>query len=261
MSVLGSTVSTRVLAGVVVAAALVTAGLIVSPSVVMGTLESLAADPVVFGFVVAGLYAIRPLLAWPTTPLAVVVGYGFGVTLGIPIALVGLTATVLPVFLVARWVTSSDEATPTDENETSPTESTPTQPSCSSNATNGFADRTLERAGVVVVRYFETAGPIRGVTAARLAPIPSDISTCAAAVSGVRLRHFLAGTILGELPWTVAAVVVGASAATVTTNGLGELGVALSVACGLAAAVLLAGPAYRLLQKRTHAASSRSTDG
>ncbi|MFP8954296.1 TVP38/TMEM64 family protein [Natrialbaceae archaeon A-arb3/5] len=224
-------VSTRVLVGVIVGTAIVTAGLLLSPATVIGSIESLAADPMLFGLVVAGLYLVRPLLAWPTTPLAIVVGYGYGVAVGIPLALVGVVVTVIPTFVAARWFTAGSEQIAGVSDETDET--------------------TLDRASAAVSRYYRTAGPIRGVAASRLAPIPSDVSTCAAAASGVRLREFLVGTVLGELPWTIAAVVVGASAATITTDGIGELGVALTLICGAAAAALLAGPVYRYFQTRS----------
>ncbi|ELY67589.1 TVP38/TMEM64 family protein [Natrinema versiforme] len=241
-----SSVRTRALAGAVAASGMVAAGLLVSPSKVMGTVDALVADPFLFGLVVAGLYLVRPLFAWPTTPLAVVVGYGFGVAAGVPIALVGVVTTVLPVFLVARWLAAGEA----DAARESRAEG------------EGSDSRVLERAGDAVARYYETAGPLRGVTASRLAPIPSDVATCAAAVSGVTPRQLVVGTVIGELPWTIAAVVVGASAATVTSSGLGELGAAVSVACALAAVVLLAGPVYRTLRTdRTRAESTgRSTD-
>ncbi len=235
--------STRAVAGVLVAGAVVIAGLVISPSTAAAVAESLAADPILFGFVVVGLYLVRPLLAWPTTPLAVVVGYGYGITLGVPIALLGVLLSVTPVFLLARWATS------TSPSADSPLPDPRTDP--------GVLDRALERAGDVASRYFETAGPVRGVVAARLAPIPSDISTCGAAASDVRLRHLLVGTAVGELPWTVAAVVVGSSAATITTEGIGELGVTLTVVCLLAAGLLLAGPVYRTIQTKSSESSGQ----
>jgi uncharacterized membrane protein YdjX (TVP38/TMEM64 family) len=228
---------TRALAGTIVAAGALTAGVLVSPSTVFGVADSLAANPALFGLAVAGLYLVRPLFAWPTTPLAAVVGYGFGVAVGVPIALVGVVATVVPVFLAARRFAP--------EPATDPVRNAP-------------ADGYLERTSRAVVRYYDSAGPLRGVTASRLAPIPSDVATCAAAVSGVELRHLVVGTAIGELPWTVAAVVVGASAATVTSSGLGDLGVALSIACALAAGLLLAGPVYRTVRSRADG-SGRST--
>ncbi|GAB3039968.1 TVP38/TMEM64 family protein [Natronobiforma cellulositropha] len=223
--------SRRALAGLVVLGALLTAGVVFSPTAVVGGLESVSSDPVRFGLLVAGLYLVRPLFAWPTTPLAVVVGYGFGVRVGVAVALVGVVCTVIPTFLAARWFAAGE-----------PTEPPATRLECA-----------LEGTGRALARYYEHAGPVRGVVASRLAPIPSDVSTAAAAVSGVRLRHLVVGTALGELPWTVAGVVVGASAATLTAEGLGELGLGFALACALAAVLVLAGPAYRHLRGRERA--------
>ncbi|SER82984.1 TVP38/TMEM64 family protein [Natrinema salaciae] len=244
-----SVARTRVLAGVIVVSGIVAAGVLVSPSTVIGAVDSLSGEPLLFGLAVAGLYLVRPLLAWPTTPLAVVVGYGFGVAAGVPIALVGVVATVFPVFLAVRWLTAADGESVRDARASRPR---------NENGANGGG--ALGRASDVVARYYDATGPLRGVTASRLAPIPSDVATCAAAVSGVRLRHLVLGTVIGELPWTVAAVVVGASAATVTSSGLGELGVALSLGCAVAAVVLLAGPAYRALRTRRRT-QTEATDG
>ncbi|MDQ2051345.1 VTT domain-containing protein [Natronolimnohabitans sp. A-GB9] len=227
-------VRTRGLIGAAVIGAILAVAALVSPSALLGSLESVATDPYLFGLVVVGLYLGRPLVALPTTPLAVVVGYGYGVGLGVPIALLGVAVTVVPPFLVARWL-AGDATDPSGRADSSPV---------------GSIESVLERAVHVVDRYYETAGPIRGVVASRLAPIPSDVATCAAAISGVRLRQLVVGTVIGELPWTVAAVVVGASAATIRTDGLGELSVAVTLACLVAAAVLLAGPAYRALRTR-----------
>jgi len=233
-----SSARTRALAGAIMATAMVAAGLLVSPSTTLGAVDSLTADPLLFGVVVAGLYLVRPLLAWPTTPLAAVVGYGFGAAVGLPIALLGVVVTVLPVFVAARWLSADNAAA----SETTP------HPRDPAPENEGDRSRLLERAGDAVARYYETAGPLRGVTASRLAPIPSDIATCAAAVSGVSIRQFVVGTVIGELPWTTAAVVVGASAATVTSSGIGELGVVFSLVCAAAALVLLAGPVYGIVR-------------
>lgn len=223
----------RVSLVVVALGAVVAATLLVSPSRTVDALESLAGDPIAFGLAVACLYLVRPVLAWPTTPLSAVVGYGFGVALGVPIALGGIVLTVTPVFVVARWVAAGEGSW--------------------SRFPFGSAFSKSTRA---VTRYFETAGPTRGVVAARLAPIPSDVTTCAAAASGVGLGPFLFGTAVGELPWTVAAVVVGASAATVASDGLGDLGLRLALVCSAAAVLILAGPAYRLVRSRSHTSAS-----
>jgi uncharacterized membrane protein YdjX (TVP38/TMEM64 family) len=69
----------------------------------------------------------------------------------------------------------------------------------------------------------------------------------AAGLSGLPLWAYAAGTLVGELPWTVAAVVLGGSARTVAEAGLSGLGVPLLVATALSALALLAGPLYRAL--------------
>ncbi|WP_267640332.1 TVP38/TMEM64 family protein [Haloarchaeobius amylolyticus] len=212
--------SPRALAGAALVALVVAASLLTSPDAVLVHVEALAADPLLFGAALVVLYSVRPLVAWPTTLVAVVVGYGYGVALGVPIGLAGAVYTSMPPFFAARWV---DDGGPIP-----------------------VLDRlsAVGRFRTSAERYFDTAGGVRGVTAARLAPIPADAVTCTASVSGVRLRHFVAGTLVGELPWTVAAVVVGSSANTLTTHGLGAIGLPLAVAMVVSAAVLLAGPAY-----------------
>lgn len=221
----------RALVGLAVLLAALTAGLLVSPARVVSHVDAAAADPLVFGLLVAGCYLIRPLFAWPTTPLAALVGYGLGITAGVPIALAGVLVTVTPPFVAVRWA-SGDR--PGD-------------------APAGWWASSLDRAREYVDRYYETTGPIRGVVASRLAPIPSDIATGAAAIHGVSLPHFLLGTALGELPWTTAAVVVGASAATLSAEGLGSLDPAVLAVCLLAAVLVLAGPLYRTLTDRHRA--------
>ncbi|WP_254768956.1 TVP38/TMEM64 family protein [Salinilacihabitans rarus] len=221
-----------------VAAALVgvvlAANLVASPAATFATVESLADDPLRFGLLVAALYLLRPLFAWPTTPLAAVVGFGYGAILGVPVALAGVLATVTPVFVVAGRL-AADPVAPDAASRDLP---------------SGPVAGRLEAAGDVARRYYDAAGPIRGVTASRLAPIPSDVATVAAAASDVSIGQFLVGTAVGELPWTVAAVAVGASASTIATDGVGDLGTSLAAACAFAAALLLAGPAYRVARTR-----------
>lgn len=231
-----SSIPARSIAGSLLVVGVVTAGLLFSPQTALGVLESIATDW--FGLLVVGLYLIRPLFAWPTTPLAVVVGYGYGLWLGVPVALVGVLVTVTPVFFVTRWIVRGDEST----------------------AARLPFTRPLEKAGTGVRRYYSTAGELRGVAVSRLAPIPSDVSTCAAAASGVSYRPFLLGTGIGEFPWTVAAVFVGASAATVRADGLGELGVVVTVGCLLAALVLLSGPAYQAVMASSKQTERRSAE-
>lgn len=207
----------RATLGALVVAVVVVASLLTSPESALAWAAAVAADPLAFAAVLTVLYLVRPLVAWPATLLAVVVGYGYGVPLGVPVALVAVVGTSLLPFYATRWLDREPDAR------------------------TGTGGRLRGH----VVAYFDAAGDVRGVTAARLVPIPADVVSCTAAVSGVSTAAFVAGTVLGELPWTVAAVLVGSSAKELSTGGLGSVGLPLGVVTVLAAAALLAGPAYR----------------
>lgn len=210
------------LGGVVAAVAL--AAILHSPERLLDAAEAAAADPLVFGGVVLGLYLLRPLVLWPPTLVAVVVGYGYGVAVGVPVALVGAVVTSVPPFVVARWL-----------------------------GRDAPAVARLQDAGE---GFFEATGPVRGVTAGRLAPVPADAVTCAAAVSGVEFRALAVGVLVGELPWTVAAVAVGASLATLAADGVAAGGLLLGALGTVAALALLAGPAYRRYGERVRTAAA-----
>lgn len=205
----------REVLGVVLAVAVVAASLATSPSATLAALAALTANPVRFASILAVLYVIRPAVAWPTVGVSMLVGFAYGPWLGLPVALCGVVVTSLPPFYAARWFGAGSDA--------------------------------LSRLGEKGRAYLAVAGDVRGVTAARLAPVPADVVSCAAGVSGVSLRSYAAGTLVGELPWTVAAVLVGASAKTMTTAGLSGIGLPLAVATTVAAVVVLAGPTYRAL--------------
>jgi len=207
--------SRRRVVGGLVALAVVCGALLVSPAAAMDRVERVADDPVLFGAVLAGLYLVRPLFAWPTTPLAVAVGYGYGF-LGIPFALVGIAVTTIPPFLAVRWFDRG--------------------------ADTGRASEASER-------LFAATGDFRGVLAARLAPIPADVATCAAGLGDVRLRTVIAGTVIGEVPWTVLAIAVGASADRLAAGRVETIGLPAILAMVGLAAILLAGPARRLARE------------
>ncbi|USZ72508.1 TVP38/TMEM64 family protein [Natronosalvus halobius] len=228
---MASPITTRALLGTGLVGFVLLASLLVSPSATVGVLESVAGDPYRFGLAVAVLYTARPLFAWPTTPLAVLVGYGYGAVLGLPVALLGVSLTVIPTFLVVRWLVGGSDRAAGDVRPLA---------------------GVLGRSRDAVDRYYDAVGPVRGVVASRLAPIPSDVATAAAAVSGVRLRHLVVGTALGELPWTVAAVFVGASAATLTSDvlvdGVGQHGFVLAGSAAVVAVALFAPSIYSHLR-------------
>lgn len=180
-----------------------------SPQWVLSRLDWLATDPVRFAAALVALALVRPLLAWPTTLIAVVVGYGWGVR-GLPVALALIALTSVPPFLLARQ--SADGG----------------------------------RFASAGARAVDATGDLRGVIVSRLLPAPSDVVSVGVGLSGVPLRAFVIGTAIGELPWAVAGIVAGQSIGRVLREGLGAvIDLELIVAAGVAAVLLLAGPAYR----------------
>lgn len=217
----------RRLVPLAVLVAVLTVALVTSKTTVMDAVETVAGDPLIFAGAVVLLYAVRPLVLWPTTLVAVAVGYGFGIALGVPVALVGAVVTSIPAFYAGRWVAAGWDC--------------------------GIA-AGLAAAGS---RCFDATGGFRGVVAGRLAPVPADAVSAAAGMGGVRLRVLAAGVLAGELPWTIAAVVVGDSLQTISTAGLGSVGTQLGVVTGLAALLLIVGPVYERLAGSRYPAKNR----
>jgi uncharacterized membrane protein YdjX (TVP38/TMEM64 family) len=189
------------LIGVIVAAAIVT----LSPTVVFDHITWIIADPVRVVLVTTGLAIVRPLLAWPTTFLAVLIGYGIGLG-GLPLALGLITFTSIPPYLLGRQY---DRATSHSK---------------------------------VGAEFIERTGDTRSVVATRLIPAPSDVVSVGAGIAGVSLIPFILGTIIGELPWAIAGVLAGASAETLTTLSLRTLIQPQLIAAGSIIAVILIGP-------------------
>lgn len=197
----------RIAAGAALAVVLAGA-LLTSPEVVLSRAAWLVADPVRLLVAAVAFAAVRPLLAWPTTLLAVLLGYGLGPS-GFPVALVLVTLTSVPPFLLARRLGS---------------------------------DGDVAAAGAAFVKR---AGGVRSVVASRLVPAPSDVVSVAAGVAGVRLSTFLVGTAIGEVPWVVAGTVIGVSAGTLTAGAVVDVAdPRLVAAAAFAAALLLAPTAY-----------------
>jgi uncharacterized membrane protein YdjX (TVP38/TMEM64 family) len=189
------------------------AAVVLSPAGVARALTALADRPLLFVGVVSVAYLLRFLAAWPISALSVVVGFTLGPR-AVPLALAGAVVTCLPPYLLAgRFDQRGPLATLADHGD----------------------------------RYFTAAGGLRGIVAARLAPLPADAVSYTAGLSGVSLPAYAVGTALGELPWVTAAVLVGASAERVTTDGMAG-GPALVVGAVALAVLLLAGPAYRALR-------------
>lgn len=191
-----------------------TAFVVTSPTAVFSHVDALAATPILAGAVVLALYLVRPLLAWPISALSILLGYLYGPA-AVPIALCGAVVTTLPPYLVARQF--------------------------------GHDAGILARVGDVGMSVRNTTGDLRGVIAVRLAPLPTDPVSYAAGVAGIPLRPYVAGTALGEAPWVVTAVFLGASMGQLTTTGVSTDPLLLLVTIALAALLVVSGPAYRRL--------------
>jgi len=197
--------------------ALLALGVVLSPAAAIDRLRSVVLGPW-FPVVLVGLYLVRPLIAWPITALSVLVGYRYGLVVGLPVALAGAVLTSLLPYGAARCLD-------TDAG-------------------------LLARARTGSERFFAATGDLRGVTAARLAPTPAEVVSVGAGMGRVSLPAFVVGTVVGELPWTIAAVVAGRSMRELSLSGV-ETADPVLVGGGIAAAVvLLAGPAYRLVRER-----------
>ncbi|MFB6104722.1 MAG: TVP38/TMEM64 family protein [Halobacteriaceae archaeon] len=186
--------------------------LLVTPGDALDRVATLVHSPW-FPVVLIGLYLLRPLVAWPITVLSALVGYRYGVGLGVPLALGGAVATSLIPYAVGRRLRTD----------------------------HGWGGRVTAGGEA----YFRTAGDLRGVVAARLAPTPAEAISAGAGIADVPLAAFVIGTLLGELPWTVAAVAVGASIESSRALGTVALDPRFIAGGVLAALLLVAGPLYR----------------
>jgi uncharacterized membrane protein YdjX (TVP38/TMEM64 family) len=212
----------QVAAGLV-AVAIGAAAVTTSPTAVLSRLAWLTADPFRFGVALLVLAAARPLLAWPTTLLAVAAGYGYGLA-GLPLALALIVLTSVPPFYLAKRARTA------------------TGGSAGHRLLVGLSDRGE--------RVVSVAGDLRSVVASRLLPAPSDVVSAGAGVSDVSLGAFLLGTALGEIPWAVAGVLAGSSLTSLTAATAPQIDVRLVLGSALLGALLLAEPAYRYVRSR-----------
>ena len=194
------------------------AAVLISPDALLGRIDVLAGRPILLSATLVALYSLRPLLAWPISALSILLGYLFG-PLAIPIALAGAVLTTLPAYLVARYL--------------------------------GHDAGLFSRIGAAGTAVRRTTGDLRGMTAVRLAPLPTDPVSYAAGLAGVPLRPYALGTALGETPWVVTAVLLGASMGQLATVGLSASPLLLGTTVALALLLALSRPAYRRLSEST----------
>ena len=186
----------------------------VRPATVGSTLRNYVTAPW-FPLVLLGLYGVRPFLGWPIVVLSALVGFRYGVIVGVPVALGGAAATSLIPYAAGRL---ADDA---------------------SGLVGRFADGSHG--------YFRRVGGLRGLIAARLAPLPAEPVSAAAGAGGVATPSFVVGTVVGELPWTVAAVSVGHSMTVFTIADVRSAWWLVPLGL-IGAAALLFGPLYRSMR-------------
>lgn len=204
----------RLLAGVGIVALVAVLGVLVSPGAVLDRLAWVASDPLRLTAALVVVAVVRPLFAWPTTLIAVAAGYGLGLP-GFPLALGLVVLTSVPPY----WV-----------------------------AGRGAGDGSVAAAGE---RLVAETGDLRSVAGSRLLPLPSDVVSAGAGVAGVRLRAFVFGTAVGEVPWVAAGVVAGDSFAALSGASLAAaMDPRVVVGAALLAVLAFAGPAYRLYCRR-----------
>jgi uncharacterized membrane protein YdjX (TVP38/TMEM64 family) len=192
------------------------AALVFSPRTVFSAIAGLSARPWLFVAVVVVLFVVRPLLMWPVSVFAVTIGFVLGVEYGVPVAVAGTVLSNTIVFLLARYARTDAGVV-------------------------GYASRSGDR-------FVDLTGELRGMIAARLAPVPADVVSSAAGLSEVSLRAYVLGTLLGETPWIVAEVVAGSSMHTLSVHGLSH-SASLLVGATALSAVLLARPVYRYVSQ------------
>jgi uncharacterized membrane protein YdjX (TVP38/TMEM64 family) len=188
------------------------AALAVSPDAALGWLAWLAGDPVRFALALVAVALVRPLFFWPTTTLGVAAGFGFGADLAAVAFGLGLvTLSSLPTYALAGRLGGDGRAT------------------------------------AVARRVAAATGEVRGVTAIRLFPVPSDVASAAAGTAAVGPVAFCLGTAVGEAPWVLAGVLAGASLESLPAGGAAAAAFdrRLVAAAALAGLALLAGPVVR----------------
>lgn len=195
-----------------------------SAETVVAELEGLATRPLVFGLALVAVYLVRPFLLWPVSSIALVLGYLYGPTIALPLALAGAALTAMPPYLLGRYAKSDI-------------------------GLFGYIGSSGEQ-------FVDTVGETRGVVAARLSPVPGDPISYASGLTGVSLSPFLAGTVVGEVPWALVTVLTGAS---MRSLSLSEFSLSLDFVAALAglAVIVLAGPVYNAVTPRTSGQSSQ----
>lgn len=205
----------RLLVGLLLGCTLALSVVLLQPRALVAAAVDLSGSRL-FLLVVLGLYVVRPFLAIPMSLLTVVVGWRYGVVAGLPIAVVGTAITTYPPYYVGRYYRSDSGVL-------------------------GWLSRTGERA-------FDATGGLRGMVASRLAPAPAEGVSYGAGVAGVPPVTYVAGTVVGELPWLLGYLLLGRSMQALTLREV-AVDLRLVAVAALAALLLVAPPVVRWFRR------------
>lgn len=207
----------RVAVGLLVACTFLLGTLLLRPQSLLKTAVALTGSRL-FVVVVALLYLVRPFLGIPMSLVTIVVGWRYGLLVGLPIAVGGTAVTTYPPYYVGRYYRTDSGLL-------------------------GWLSRNGERA-------FDATGGFRGMVASRLAPAPAEGVSYGAGVAGVAPSTYVLGTLLGELPWTLGYLLLGRSMQDLALDAV-EVDYRVLAASALVALLVVAPPVVRALQDRT----------
>lgn len=178
---------------------------VLDPQVISGAIAAQPAAPLVF----LAVHVAASLLFLPRTVLAVAAGIAFGTAWGLLWAALGSVLGAVAGFLVARYLNA------------------------------GLIEpETMPRFGRVLQRVEE--GGWRSVMALRLIPvIPHSLANYALGLTRLGLGAYALGSLLGQLPMTLAYVDLGAAGGRLWAGQAGWLAPTLIGAAALAASFLL----------------------
>ncbi|NHN42724.1 VTT domain-containing protein [Halorubellus sp. JP-L1] len=209
----------RRLVPAIVVVVLVVLAIVLRPAVVVDAFSAVLDSPW-FPVVLLAAYLGRSLVAWPITPLAALVGFKYGLVVGVPVALAGAAISTFVPYAAVRYF--------------------------------DFDGGVLGWAADESDSFFHATGDLRGMVAARVAPVPAEATSLAAGAAHVKPTTFLAGTVLGELPWAVAAVLIGHSMHRLALSEV-EYSPWLLAGTAAAALLLLTGPTFKFVRGRQNA--------
>ncbi|MFC0113480.1 TVP38/TMEM64 family protein [Kibdelosporangium aridum] len=162
-------------------------------------------------------YVVATIVPIPRTVFSLASGLLLGPVLGVLVAMSATALSAVLGFALARWVG------------------------------RGLVARHLDKAAVRTVDAKLSGGGWLAVASLRLIPlIPFTPMNYCCGVSSVRMTPFIAGTVIGSLPGTTAAVLIGDT----LTGFSNPIGLIVSGACALAGAAGL----YLVIRRKAPAA-------